>query len=78
MIKISASSFFRFCWKNEKLDWPKCVGTILPAGHSTQSRRLSFTKVPSGHGSNFVTPRVAFAKPTRLNESSTAAKSQDE
>ena len=73
MIRISTSSFFRFCWKNEKLDWPKCVGTILPAGHSTHSRRLSFTKVPSGHGSNFVTPTVAFAKPARLNASSIAA-----
>ena len=20
-------SFFRFCWKNEKLDWPKCART---------------------------------------------------
>ena len=69
MIRISTSSFFRFCWKNEKLDWPECAGTILPAGHSTHSRRLSFTKVPSGHGSNFAAPRVSFAKPTRLNES---------
>ena len=33
------------------------------------SRRLAFTKVPSGHGSNFRAPRVAFAKPARFNES---------
>ena len=22
-------SFFRFCWKNEKIDWPKCARTQL-------------------------------------------------
>ena len=27
MIRISNISFFRFCWKNEKLDWPKCART---------------------------------------------------
>ena len=21
-------SFFRFCWKNEKIDWPKCARTL--------------------------------------------------
>ena len=73
MIRINNISFFRFCWKNEKLDWPRCAGTILPAGHSTHSRRLAFTKVPSEHGRNFVRPRVAFAKPARLNESSIAS-----
>ena len=25
MITISNISFFRFCWKNRKLDWPKCA-----------------------------------------------------
>ena len=25
MIRISNISFFRFCWKNGKLDWPKCA-----------------------------------------------------
>ena len=29
MIRISDISFFRFCWKNEKLDWPKCARTHL-------------------------------------------------
>ena len=28
MIRISNISFFRFCWKNEKLDWPKCARTV--------------------------------------------------
>ena len=28
MIRISDISFFRFCWKNEKLDWPKCARTV--------------------------------------------------
>ena len=28
MITISNISFFRFCWKNRKLDWPKCVRTV--------------------------------------------------
>ena len=27
MIRISNISFFRFCWKNAKLDWPKCART---------------------------------------------------
>ena len=29
MIRISNISFFRFCWKNEKLDWPKCARTLF-------------------------------------------------
>ena len=29
MIRISDISFFRFCWKNEKLDWPKCSRTDI-------------------------------------------------
>ena len=29
MIRISNISFFRFCWKNGKLDWPKCARTVL-------------------------------------------------
>ena len=28
MIRISNISFFRFCWKNGKLDWPKCAPTF--------------------------------------------------
>ena len=27
MIRIGNISFFRFCWKNKKLDWPKCART---------------------------------------------------
>ena len=30
MIRISNTSFFRFCWKNGKLDWPKCARTCVP------------------------------------------------
>ena len=30
MIRISNISFFRFCWKNGKLDWPKCARTCVP------------------------------------------------
>ena len=30
MITISNISFFRFCWKNTKLDWPKCARTLNP------------------------------------------------
>ena len=30
MIRISNISFFRFCWKNGKLDWPKCARTSKP------------------------------------------------
>ena len=29
MIMISNIFFFRFCWKNEKLDWPKCARTPM-------------------------------------------------
>lgn len=28
-IRISNISFFRFCWRNAKLDWPKCARTPL-------------------------------------------------
>ena len=28
MIRISNISFFRLCWKNGKLDWPKCARTV--------------------------------------------------
>ena len=28
MIRISNMSFFRFCWKNEKIDWPNCARTV--------------------------------------------------
>ena len=28
MTRISNISFFRFCWENGKLDWPKCARTI--------------------------------------------------
>ena len=27
IVRISNVSYFRFCWKNEKLDWPKCART---------------------------------------------------
>ena len=27
MIRISNISFYRFGWKNQKLDWPKCART---------------------------------------------------
>ena len=30
MIRISNTSSFRFCWKNGKLDWPKCARTCVP------------------------------------------------
>ena len=29
MITISNISFFRFCLKNRKLDWPKCARTVF-------------------------------------------------
>ena len=29
MIRIRNISFFRFCKKNGKLDWPKCARTVL-------------------------------------------------
>ena len=32
MSRISNISFFRFCWKNEKLDWPKCARTVPVPG----------------------------------------------
>ena len=32
MIRISNISFFRFCWKNGKLDWPKCARTLDTSG----------------------------------------------
>ena len=31
MIRISNMSFFRFCRKNEKIDWPKCARTCSQA-----------------------------------------------
>ena len=31
MIRISNISFFLFCWKNEKLDRPKCARTAIVA-----------------------------------------------
>ena len=30
-------SFFRFCWKNEKIDWLKCARTTLVRAHFGQS-----------------------------------------
>ena len=29
MVRISNMSFFLFCWKNGKLDWPKCARTVF-------------------------------------------------
>ena len=34
MIRICNISFFRFCWKNGKLDWPKCVRVRAHFGQS--------------------------------------------
>ena len=42
MIRISNISFFRFCWKNEKLDWPKCARTQPPPG---QRKYLHFSVI---------------------------------
>ena len=36
MIRISNISFFRFCWKNGKLDWPKCARTQVTSGNQSQ------------------------------------------
>ena len=41
MIRISNISFFRFCWKNGKLDWPKCTRTDF---NGDMARHLQFTK----------------------------------
>ena len=32
--RISNISFFHFCWKNEKLDWPKCARTYPVTAHA--------------------------------------------
>ena len=32
MTRISNISFFRFCWENGKLDWPKCARTPCAQG----------------------------------------------
>ena len=37
MIRISNISFFRFCWKNGKLHWPKCERTPTVRAHFGQS-----------------------------------------
>ena len=50
MTKISNISCFRFCWKNEKLYWPKCARTQATC-HSANSflllPSLGF-KIPNG------------------------------
>ena len=40
MVRISNISFFRFCWKNEKLDWPNCARTCFV------SSRFCFPQFP--------------------------------
>ena len=40
MIRISNHSFFRFCWENEKLDWPKCARTDFPFSNIQKLRCL--------------------------------------
>ena len=37
MIRISNISCFRFCWKNEKLDWPECARTGNPLQNITNT-----------------------------------------
>ena len=50
MIRISNTSFFRFCWKNGKLHWPKCARTVMlfsPFQFSKhQPKRVSLFWVP--------------------------------
>ena len=41
MITISNISFFRFCWKNRKLDWPKCSRTVDECCCSNSAERNS-------------------------------------
>ena len=40
MVRISNISFFRFCWKNEKFDWPNCARTCFV------SSRFCFPQFP--------------------------------
>ena len=35
-------SFFRFCWKNEKIDWPKCARTREPMSESDYDSDSSY------------------------------------
>ena len=40
-------SFFRFCWKNEKIDWPKCARTIFASLISPSKIILFLPRSPS-------------------------------
>ena len=41
MVRISNISFFRFCWKNEKIDWPKCARTRKAERRQRAVRRFT-------------------------------------
>ena len=49
MIRISNISFFRFCWKNGKLDWPKCARTNLDSMSNEMLFRLLGSKFGMGY-----------------------------
>ena len=44
-------SFFCFCWKNEKIDWPKCARTVLNSIVDAQSvcrtKKVRYVKMGS-------------------------------
>ena len=44
MITISNITFFRFCWKNRKLDWPKCARTVHVCRLHGQQGQLNYTE----------------------------------
>ena len=46
MIRISNISFFRFCWENGKLDWPKCARTFSDPSMTTLLLFRSLCKKP--------------------------------
>ena len=54
MIGISDMSFFRFCWKNGKLDWPKCARTVSVSGEPAQKEQESVSFLPILRRKSFV------------------------
>ena len=55
MIRISNIFFFRFCWKNEKLGWPKCARTLQTF---CLNNKIHFSPANANNSANFKTKMV--------------------
>ena len=53
MIRIINISFFRFCWKNEKIVWQKCARTVFSGALSSFGHFSLLQQVPLSLSANF-------------------------